>query len=328
MVDALTSPRVRIDSYLEDGGLDSIAEDVRSGLTQPLKELPPKYFYDERGSELFDRITEQPEYYPTRCERAILNRHSPTIIDFSEARELVELGSGSASKTRALLYAMAGAGVLDRYVPVDVSTAPVERSALELTELYPGLRVHGLVGDFERHLVHLPHGEHRLFALLGGTLGNLHPEERARFLAALRARLGPTDRLLLGTDLRKAPAMLEAAYNDAAGVTAEFNRNVLRVVNESLGADFDVDAFEHHAFFDPEASRIEMRLRAKGRQEIRIPRAGIEISFEDGEEMRTEISTKFTREGLSAELEAAGLALDALFTDEDELFAVSLARPA
>jgi len=328
MVDSLAAPDVRIDSFLEEGGLGSLAEDVRAGLTRPLKELPSKYFYDERGSELFDRITEQPEYYPTRCERAILNRYAPTIIDFSEARELVELGSGSASKTRALLYAMAGAGVLDRYVPVDVSNAPVERSAIELTELYPGLRVHGLVGDFEHHLVHLPPGERRLFALLGGTLGNLHPDERVRFLTALHARLGPDDRLLLGTDLRKEPAMLEAAYNDAAGVTAEFNRNILRVINEKLGADFRVDAFEHRAFFDAEASRIEMRLRARGRQEVRIPGAGVEVSFEDGEEIRTEISTKFTREGLSAELESAGLALDAVFTDEEELFAVSLARPA
>jgi len=323
----LAAPDIQIDSFLEEGSLDSMAADIRAGLERRPKELPPKYFYDARGSELFDRITEQPEYYPTRCERAILNRHAPTIVELTGARELVELGSGSASKTRALLYAMAGAGTLERYVPVDVSEAVVERSALELCELYPGLRVHGLVGDFERHLPHLPAGEHRLFAFLGGTFGNHFPEQRATFLASLRELFGSGDFLLLGTDLRKDPAVLEAAYNDAAGVTAEFNRNVLRNVNTALGGDFEPEAFEHRAVFDPDASRIEMRLVARAEQHVRIAAAGIEVHFADGEEMLTEISTKFTPEGLEEELRTAGLGLEALFTDEDGLFAVSLARP-
>lgn len=324
---SVAAPAVRIDSFLEEGSLESMAADVRTGLSREAKELAPKYFYDERGSELFDRITEQPEYYPTRAERSILNRYAPAIVDLSEARELVELGSGSASKTRALLYAMAGAGVLDRYSPVDVSPAPVERSARELAELYPGLRVHGLVGDFERHLSHLPPGDRRLFAFLGGTFGNLHPEQRAHFLAGLHEIFEPGDRLLLGTDLRKDPARLEAAYNDAAGVTAAFNLNVLQVLNQGLGADFDLDAFEHRAFFDPEASRIEMRLRSCRAQVVRIPGADLVVAFGEGEEMLTEISTKFSRDALAVELGAAGLAVDALFTDEEDRFAVTLARP-
>jgi L-histidine N-alpha-methyltransferase len=327
-VSTLATPNVRIDSYLEEGSLASMAADVRAGLGRSLKELPPKYFYDDRGSELFDRITEQPEYYPTRCERAILNRHAPALVTLAGARELVELGSGSASKTRALLYAMAGAGTLERYVPFDVSEAVVERSAVELTELYPGLRVHGLVGDFERHLERVPAGDRRLFAFLGGTIGNLYPDQRDAFLSGLRALFGPGDSLLLGTDLRKDPRVLEAAYNDRAGVTAEFNRNVLHNVNAALDGDFEPAAFEHRAFFDPQASWIEMRLRARAPQRVRIAVADLEVSFAEGEELRTEISTKFTPELLEQELAAAGLALEGLFTDEEGLFAVSLARPA
>ena len=327
MTAALAEPYVRVDSYLGEGARAAMAEDVRDGLTRAPKELPPKYFYDERGSELFDRITEQPEYYPTRCERAILNRHAPEIVEVSGAGELVELGSGSASKTRALLYAMVGAGTLRRYVPVDVSEAVVERCAAELTELYPGLSVHGLVGDFEHHLVHLPEGGHRLFAFLGGTIGNLYPDERRRFLAGLRATLGASDRLLLGVDLVKDARTLEAAYNDDAGVTAEFNRNVLHAINNELDADFDAQAFDHVASFDPEASRIEMRLRSTADQRVAIPGAEIEVRFQAGEEMRTEISTKFTREGAARELAEAGMRLERFFTDDDGMFGVALAAP-
>jgi L-histidine N-alpha-methyltransferase len=327
-VSALATRDIRVDSYLEQGSLASMAADVRAGLERVPRELPPKYFYDDRGSDLFDRITEQPEYYPTRCERAILNRHAPALIDLTGARELVELGSGSASKTRALLYAMAGAGRLERYVPFDVSEAVVERSAEELADLYPGLRVHGVVGDFERHLGCVPDGDRRLFAFLGGTIGNLYPEQRAAFLAGLRAHLRPGDSFLLGTDLRKDPRLLEAAYNDRAGVTAKFNRNVLHNVNAALGGDFDPGAFEHRAFFDPDASWVEMRLRARGEQRVRIEAADLEVTLADGEELRTEISTKFTPEGLERELGAAGLQLDGVFTDPKALFAVSLARPA
>jgi L-histidine Nalpha-methyltransferase len=306
---------------------ETLEDDVRRGLARPLKELPPKYFYDERGSELFDQITSLPEYYATRCEREILNRHAPAIVERSGAGELVELGSGMASKTRALLYAMAGRGRLERYVPFDVDESVVQASASELVEAYPGLRVHGVVGDFGRDLGHIPDGDRRLFAFLGGTIGNLYPHERAAFLGRLREVMGPADRLVIGTDLVKDRRVLEAAYNDSAGVTAEFNRNVLRVINAGLGADFDPQAFEHVAFFDEANSWIEMRLRANGAQAVRIDGAGLELRFADGEEIRTEISTKFTRDAVAAELDAAGLALDDFFTDGAGLFGLAFASP-
>jgi L-histidine Nalpha-methyltransferase len=308
--------------------LDTLVDDVRDGLTRSLKELPPKYFYDERGSELFDRITSLPEYYPTRCERQILNRHAPQIVEASAAEELIELGSGTASKTRALLYAMAGHGSLRRYVPFDFDPSVVEACAEELTELYPGLDVHGVVGDFGRDLGSIPDGNRRLFAFLGGTIGNLLPDERAEFLARLRAQMEPDDRLVIGTDLVKDRNLLEAAYNDSEGVTAEFNRNVLRVINSGLDADFDPEGFEHVAFFDEANSWIEMRLRAKGAQRVRIDGADLEIKFADGEEIRTEVSAKFTREAVERELREAGLRLDEFFTDGSQLFGLAFARAA
>ena len=306
--------------------LDTLVEDVRDGLTRPLKELPPKYFYDERGSELFDRITTLPEYYPARCERQILNRHSPEIVEESDAEELVELGSGTASKTRALLYAMAGNGSLRRYVPFDFDPSVVEACAAELIELYPGLEVHGVVGDFGRDLACIPAGDQRLFAFLGGTIGNLLPHERAAFLGGLREQMDEDDRLVIGTDLIKDRSVLEAAYNDRAGVTAEFNRNILRVINSGLDADFDPEAFEHVAFFDEANSWIEMRLRANGAQQVRIDGADLEVTFADGEEIRTEISAKFTREAVERELKAADLRLDEFFTDGSRLFGLAFAR--
>jgi L-histidine Nalpha-methyltransferase len=321
----VVSEAVRIDSYLCGDALESLAEDVRDGLSRDFKQLAPKYFYDERGSELFDRITTLPEYYPTRCERAILNRWAPQIVALSEAEELVELGSGTASKTRALLFAMAGTGRLRRYVPMDCSESVVIECADELTELYPGLEVHGVVGDFERHLTLLPDGERRLFAFLGGTIGNFYPEARSRFLAYLRTLMDETDHLLLGTDLVKDVSVLEAAYNDSAGVTADFNLNVLRVINQELDADFDLDAFEHVAFFDPQACWIEMRLRSLRDQDVRVD--GEVVHFDAGEEMRTEISAKFTREQLAEEFDAAGLGIEAFFTDPDGHFALTLASP-
>ena len=323
-VDAPRETRVRIEVF---DVRDTLADDVRDGLTRDLRELPPKYFYDARGSELFDRITTLPEYYPTRCEREILNRRAPEIVRGSQAAELVELGSGSASKTRALLYAMAGEGTLTRYVPLDVSQATVENCAAELSELYPGLEVHGVVGDFDRDLVRVPTGHHRLFAFLGGTIGNLFPDERAAFLARLRDLMDPDDRLLIGTDLVKDRSVLEAAYNDSQGVTAEFNRNVLRVVNDGLGANFAPEAFEHVAFFDEANSWIEMRLRANGAQSVRIEGADLEVTFRDGDEIRTEISAKFTQQAVEQELAAAGLGLENFFTDGGGLFGLALARP-
>jgi L-histidine N-alpha-methyltransferase len=328
VTDLLAEPRIRIDDRLSASVREDIGTEVRDGLTRsPLKELPPKLFYDARGSELFDRITQLPEYYPTRCERSILNRRAPEIVAASGAEELIELGSGSASKTRALLFAMAGAGTLRRYVPVDVSAEPVERCAEELCEAYPGLEVHGLIGDFHTDLVHLPDGERRLFAFLGGTIGNLFPEERLEFLADLRELMGPDDRLLLGTDLIKDPAVLEAAYDDSAGVTAEFNLNALRVVNRELGADFPVERFEHRALFDRERSWIEMRLRSLDDVVVSIPGSGIEVAFDAGDEIRTEISTKFTPARVEHDLGEAGLSLDAFWTDDEDRFAVSLSSP-
>jgi L-histidine N-alpha-methyltransferase len=319
---------ITIERCEPDGAPRSLADEVRDGLSRELKELPPKYFYDERGSQLFDTITTLPEYYPTRCEREILNRWAPEIVAKSGAGELVELGSGTASKTRALLYAMAGAGTLRRYVPFDVDPSVVEACAAELTELYPGLSVHGVVGDFGRDLDRIPDGDGRLFAFLGGTIGNLYPPERAEFLARIAGLMTDADRLLIGTDLVKDRAVLEAAYNDSAGVTAEFNRNVLRVLNESLDADFDPTAFEHVAFFDEANSWIEMRLRAKGAQTVRIEGAALEITFEDGEELRTEISAKFTRDAVDRELCAAGMRLDAFHTDDGGLFGLAVASLA
>ncbi|MDQ3645170.1 MAG: L-histidine N(alpha)-methyltransferase [Actinomycetota bacterium] len=301
---------------------ERLVADVREGLSRSPKELAPKYFYDERGSKLFDRITTLVEYYPTRCERAILNRNAPEIVEGME--ELVELGSGTASKTRALLYAMAGAGSLRRYVPFDVDGSVVALCEEELTELYPGLAVHGVVGDFEHDLGRIPPGERRLFAFLGGTIGNFQAHERAEFLTRVRALMGPTDRMVLGTDLVKDRATLEAAYDDREGVTAEFNRNLLRVLNDGLGADFDPQAFEHVARWVEEGSRIEMLLRSVREQTVSIPGADLEVSFAEGEEMLTEISTKFTPARIEAELGEAGLALGRLLTDPDGLFAVSV----
>jgi L-histidine N-alpha-methyltransferase len=317
-----------VESYLEGSALSTMGADVREGLRRPLPELSPKYFYDARGSELFDLITEQPEYYQTRAERSILNRRSPEIAALTGARELVELGSGSASKTRALLFGLAGQGNLQRYVPVDVSETMVERCARELTEQFPGLAVHGLVGDFGRHLIHLPEGERRLFAFLGGTIGNLYPDERAGFLELIANLLEPGDHLLLGVDLVKDAAVLEAAYNDAAGVTRDFNRNVLHAINLELDADFAPEYFDHVAFFDSESSWIEMRLRAQRRMDVSIPGAGIDLTFEAGDEIRTEISAKFTPESLAADLRAAGLDPGPFFKDPAGLFGLSLSAPA
>jgi L-histidine Nalpha-methyltransferase len=328
VADALLSPAVRIESYLDPDREAAIARDVREGLGRELKELPPKYFYDPRGSELFDRITQLPEYYPTRAERAILNRHSPRIVKSTGAEELVELGSGTASKTRALLYAMVGAGTLRRYVPFDFDPTVVERCANELTELYPGLAVHGVVADFERHLAHVPPGSRRLVALLGGTLGNLYGDARPRFLAEVRDLLGPEDHFLVGVGLVTGRAALEAAYNDSAGVTAEFNRNVLRVVNAELDADFDPGGFEHVAFFDEQRSWIEMRLRSVRRQRVTIRGAELTVELAEGEEIRTEISAKFTRQSLESELERAGMRPVSFFADRARRFGLALAAPS
>jgi L-histidine N-alpha-methyltransferase len=320
---------VEVRSYLGPGDERTLADDVLDGLTRPLKELPPKHFYDARGSELFDQICELPEYYQTRTERLILSENADDVVDRTGAVELVELGSGSASKTRVLLDAMAAAGSLERYVPVDVSATTVHAAADELVLEYPGMSVHGVVGDFERHLTHLPEAAGpRLVAFLGGTLGNFTPGSRRRFLRGLRNVLGSDGYLLLGTDLVKDPRVIEAAYDDSAGVTAQFNLNVLHVLNRELDANFDVDAFEHVAFFDRQREWVEMRLRATDVQQVHIGALDLDIAFAAREELRTEISAKFTPERLQGDLSAAGLELVELYTDPDDLFAVSLSRRA
>jgi L-histidine Nalpha-methyltransferase len=327
----LATDPIRIDCHLGPGAPRSLADDALDGLTRPFKEMPPKHLYDARGSELFDAICELPEYYPTRTERAILEARADAIVAATGAAELVELGSGSASKTRVLLDAMESAGTLRRYVPFDVSEQVVRDCTVALADEYPELRLHGIVGDFERHLPEIPAsepGRPRVVAFLGGTIGNFTPGTRRRFLRRLAALLGPDDHLLLGTDLVKDVDVLEAAYDDSAGVTAEFNRNLLHVLNRELGADFALDLFEHVAFFDPEREWIEMRLRARRACRVRFAALDLEISFRRGEELRTEISAKFTRRRLEADYAAAGLQLAHWYTDPDALFALSLAQCA
>ena len=320
--------RVVVRNYLEAGDERALADDVLDGLTRPFKELPPKHLYDAIGADLFDRICEQPEYYPTRTERSILLDRAAEIVALTGASELVELGSGTAAKTRILLQAMGDAGTLRRYVPIDVTEGMVRDVARQLTEEHPELTVHGIVGDFERHLHHLPRPDGpRIIAFLGGTLGNFTPGSRRRFLRALAKLLRPQDHLLLGTDIVKDPAIIEAAYNDAAGVTAAFNRNVLRVVNRELDGDFDPEAFEHVAFFDREREWIEMRLRASRKLSVHVGALDLDLDFAPREEIRTEISAKFTPERLRSEFAAAGLELVELLTDPDGMFAVSLSRP-
>jgi L-histidine Nalpha-methyltransferase len=320
---------IRIDVHLEEGALASFAEDVRSGLGSDPKAIPPKYFYDARGSELFEQITALPEYYPTRVEQSILDAAGAEIIDRVQPAEIVELGPGSARKTDALLRPMVESGTGARYVPVDVSETAVEQCVRRLAAEYDGLEIHGLVGDFELHMDRIPPAPgRRLVAFLGGTIGNLDEPDRARLLKALRAELGTEDRLLVGIDLVKDRAQLEAAYNDAAGVTAEFNRNLVHVINANLDADLDPDAFEHVAFYNESEQRIEMWLRAREEMSARIDAIEMDVGFEPGDEFRTEISCKFTRETLEQEYRAVGLEPLAWYTDPDELFALSLTGPA
>jgi L-histidine Nalpha-methyltransferase len=326
---------IRIESFLSETDERSLANDVLDGLTRPFKEIPAKHFYDARGSELFERICELPEYYPTRAERKILLARADGIVGRTGAGELVELGSGSADKARILLGAMSRAGTLRRYVPLDVSESALESAAQELVEEFDELAVHGVIGDFERHLGHVPEpdgvggvggvGGPRIIALLGGTIGNFLPGTRRRLLREIGRLLGPRDRLLLGTDLVKDPAVIEAAYDDAEGVTAEFNRNLLHVINRELDADFSPEAFDHIAFFDRRHEWVEMRLRSQRPCTVLVGDLGLRVDFAAGEEMRTEISAKFTRARVEEDFHAAGLTLDTWYTDPDELFALSLA---
>jgi L-histidine N-alpha-methyltransferase len=319
-------PAVTVDVLL---GPDDIAAalraDVRRGLASNPKELPPKWFYDDRGCELFDEITRLPEYYPTETERGILRREASAIAAASGADTIVELGSGTSDKTRTLLEAFAASGQLTRFIPFEVNEATVRTAADAIVREYPGVAVHAVVGDFDHHLAAIPREGRRMVAFLGSTIGNFAPAERKRFFTDLANELRPGDSLLLGADLVKDVARLEAAYNDSRGVTAAFNRNVLRVVNRELGANFDVDDFQHRAFFDRDEEWIEMRLVAQRALDVRVADLDLAVSFSSGEELRTEISAKFRRERIDAELASAGLRLERWMTDPAGDFALALA---
>ncbi|WP_030460651.1 L-histidine N(alpha)-methyltransferase [Kitasatospora sp. NRRL B-11411] len=305
----------------------ALRTDAREGLSGRPKRLPPKWFYDARGSELFEEITRLPEYYPTRAEREILADRAAAVAAATGARTLVELGSGSSEKTRLLLDALRAAGTLERYVPVDVSESALAAAGKSLIDDYPGLEVSAVLSDFTHGLGLPDGGGPRLVVFLGGTLGNLLPAERTVFLAGLRAQLMPGDWLLLGTDLVKDPAVLVAAYDDAAGVTAAFNRNLLSVLNRELGADFEPEQFAHVALWDAENEWIEMRLRSLREQTVKVTELGLPVHFEAGEELRTEVSAKFRRERVERELFAAGLRLTDWWTDGEGRFGLSLSRP-
>ncbi|MBT2400519.1 L-histidine N(alpha)-methyltransferase [Streptomyces sp. ISL-100] len=317
------SPFLLTRTLPEDATDADLRADVLHGLTRTPKVLPPKWFYDARGSELFEEITRLPEYYPTRAEREILIARAPEIAAATRARTLVELGSGSSEKTRHLLDALLPE--LSSYVPVDVSESALTAAASSLLHERPALSVHALIADFTRGLALPGTPGPRLVAFLGGTIGNLLPDERAVFLKSVRSILAPGDALLLGTDLVKEEATLVAAYDDAQGVTAAFNKNVLSVIDRALGADFDPDDFDHVAVWDRGHEWIEMRLRARAALTVKIRELDIAVSFEAGEEIRTEISAKFRKEGVRREVAGAGLDLREWWTDEEERFALSLA---
>ncbi|WP_031187081.1 MULTISPECIES: L-histidine N(alpha)-methyltransferase [Streptomyces] len=304
-----------------DATTAALRADVAHGLTRTPKQLPPKWFYDARGSELFDEITTLPDYYPTRAEREILITRSAEIAAATGARTLVELGSGSSDKTRHLIAALTD---LHTYVPVDVSETALTAAGESLLALHPSLTVHALVADFQQGFALPGTPGPRLLAFLGGTIGNLHPEERATFLRSAHDLLSPGDTLLLGTDLVKDEATLVAAYDDPTGVTAEFNKNVLNVINRELEADFDPADFQHVALWNAEREWIEMRLRATKELTVKVPALDLAVPFGEGEEIRTEISAKFREEGVRKELGAAGFGLSRWWTDEAGRFALSL----
>ncbi len=303
------------------------AADVAHGLTTRPRSLSPKYFYDAAGSALFEEITRLPEYYLTRAELALLRAHSPELMAELRPDEVVELGPGPPTKFAILLDTDAGQTV-GRYVPFDVNADAIDAIARELVRGHPRLEVHGLVGDFERHLRHVPPlVGRRLVALLGSTIGNLEPGPRRTLLSGVRGLLGTDGRFLLGIDLVKDRARLQAAYDDAAGVTAEFNRNVLRVVNRGLDADFEPEAFRHHAFYNASAARIEMHLIPERRQTVHVRAIGLEVTLEPDETIWTEASYKFTRASVEAMFGEAGLRLERWVTGPDEAFALALAGP-
>ncbi|MFP3460693.1 L-histidine N(alpha)-methyltransferase [Arthrobacter globiformis] len=325
---SLSADRSDIVHHLPPDHLErTLRADVCAGLGTSPKTLPPKWFYDKLGSALFERITDLPEYYPTRAEREVLELFAAEMAAASPAETLIELGSGSSRKTPLLLDALRKAGPLRRYVAVDVSDSALLDARNELAPAFPDLRLEAVAADFETQLHVLPHNGRRMVAFLGGTIGNFEPAARARFLVGIRELLGEEGgSLLLGTDLVKSPHILVPAYADAEGVTAEFNRNVLRVLNAQLGADFEVMAFDHVAVWMPEEEWIEMRLRATKPMLVRLPGVGLEVRFDEGEELRTEISAKFRLEGVARELESAGFSIAGQWTDSQNRYAMTLAE--
>ena len=308
-----------------DWASGTLVDDVRRGLDRHPRTLPPKWLYDDAGSELFDQITRLPEYYPFAAEHSILEEHAAEIVAASGATTLIELGSGTSEKTGLLLDAFTSAGQLSRFAPVDVSEGTLREAAAVIAERYPGLGVEAVVGDFTLHLAQLPRGGRRMVAFLGGTIGNLYLEERRAFLGALADVLESGDSLLLGTDLVKSSDRLIAAYNDPGGVTAEFVRNSLRVLNRELGADFDLEAFSYIPFWDAHMERMDLRLRSETPQRVEIPGADLTLDLAVGEEIRVEISTKFRVSKIAAELEQAGFGVSRVWTDEAGDFALTLA---
>ena len=321
----MNGTRIRITNHLGPDDIhEALCADVRQGLTADDKHLAPKWFYDKVGSDLFDQITRLPEYYPTEAERAALVDAAPEIVERSGASTLVELGSGSSDKTRVLLDAFHAVDALDRYVPFDVSEQALTEAAIMIAERYENVEVDAVVGDFDRHLDGIPAVGRRMLAFLGGTVGNYEPEARRRLLRSIADTLSPGDTLLLGTDLVKDPERLVAAYDDSAGVTAAFNRNVLSVVNRELDADFVPEQFDHVAVWDDEHEWIEMRLRSAIAQRVTIGALDLVVDFEAGEDLRTEISAKFRRQRVESELEAAGFEMTDWWTDPSADFAISL----
>ncbi len=317
-----------IDVHLSpDEVREQMRADAVAGLQARQKSIPPVWFYDEKGSELFEEITELAEYYPTRSERRLLETHAPEIAEMSKADTLVELGAGSCNKTRVILDALEQTGTLARYVPFDVSDEFLRSAATSLCNEYESLAVHLVIGDFHQHLAEIPVEGRRMVAFLGGTIGNLDPSQRARFLFDLNCTMSSDDTLLLGTDLVKDRGRLVAAYDDSAGVTAAFNRNVLYVLNEQLGGNFNPDLFSHVAVWNEREAWIEMRLRAQKASDVTLADAGITVRFEEGEDLLTEISAKFTPEGIRAELTEAGFIVDGTWGAEEGEFLLTLAHP-
>jgi L-histidine Nalpha-methyltransferase len=310
-----------------DAARQRMRADAIAGLRSDLKSIPPVWFYDERGSQLFEEITRLAEYYPTRTERRLLESHARTIAELSKADTLVELGAGSCDKTRIILSALQRFGTLARYVPFDVSDEFLREAASSLADEYEGLAVHLVIGDFSEHLAEIPTDGRRMVAFLGGTIGNLEPVQRARFLFDLNCTMSSDDSLLLGADLVKDRRRLVAAYDDGSGITAAFNKNVLHVLNEQLGGNFDPELFSHVALWNEDEQWIEMRLRAREEIDVTLEDAGISVRFAEGEDLLTEISAKFTPERIEAELGSAGFVVDGMWGASEGEFLLTLAHP-